>query len=146
MRGLVGEHIVELRVGDVSIDTWQGFRIEHDLASPADSFDMTFGVSTWDPVVEPVPIAKTLREYAKARVEAQLFVDGARQLKGYLDAVMGGADESGPTVRVKGRDVGGQIVDESMPKGFNVLGLTLLETLTRALEKWDIEEIGRAHV
>lgn len=141
MKGLVGEHIVELRVADVSIDTWQGFRIEHDFASPADAFDMTFGVSTWDPVAEPVPIVETLRQYAKAREEVRLFVDGAQQLRGFMDSVKGGADESGPNVRVVGRDIGGQVVDESMPKGFNIIGLSLLEALTRALAKFDIEVV-----
>jgi len=141
MKGLTGTHIVELVAGDDTIDTWNQFRVEHDFTSPADAFDMTFGVSGWDPTNEEAPIAYRLREYAKARREIQLFVDGAQQLKGYLDKVKGGSDATGPTVRVTGRDVGGQVVDEPMPRGFNVEGLTFLETLDRVLGKYGIEVV-----
>lgn len=137
----MSEHIVELEVGDVLIDTWQSFRIEHDFASPADSFDMTFGVSAWDPTVDAEPIALRLRGYSKARAPVEIRIDGAKQLRGFIDGVTGGGDGSGSSVRVRGRDVGGQVVDEPMPRGFNVVGITVLEALTAVLSKYGIAVI-----
>lgn len=138
MNGLVGEHIVELAIGDIVIDTWKSIRVEHDLLSPADSFDLSFDVPSWDPRMEPVPIVQRLREMAKRRQRVQLHIDGALQLTGYMDRVQGSEDNSGPSVRVVGRDVGGQVVDASMPLGFNIVGLTLEEVLTEVLSKWSI--------
>jgi prophage tail gpP-like protein len=132
------EHIVELKIGDVVIDTWQSFTVQHDFLSPADTFDMTFGVASWDPHSEPEPIVTQLRAYAAGFQQVELQVDGAPQLKGYLDSVDGDEDASGPTVRVQGRDIGGQVVDCSMPLGFNIVGLPLVEVLERALSPWSI--------
>ena len=70
------EHIVELKVGDVTLDTWQRFRVIHDMLSPADSFDMTFGVGSWSPDTESAPIAHRLRSYAKSFAPIELHRRG----------------------------------------------------------------------
>jgi len=138
MRGLVGEHIVELKIGDITIDTWQRIRVEHDMLSAADSFDMTFGVSSWDPRVEPEPIIQRLRAYAKAFARVELYIDGARQLHGLMDTIRGVGGPGGPAIQITGRDLGGQLEDEYMPTSFNYKGLPLLDLLARATAKWSI--------
>jgi len=134
----VPQHIVELRVGNVIVDTWESYRITHDMQSPADSFDMTFGVAGWDPQIETAPIVEQLREAARAFEPVELVIDGALQLTGYIDTINGTGSESGPRLRLIGRDVGGQVVDEPMPKGFNALNMTLTNILGVILGKWNI--------
>lgn len=130
--------IVELRIGNIVIDTWRSFNVTHDMMAAADTFDMTFGVSGWDPLKEPRPIVEQIRDAAKAFQRVELVIDGALQLTGYIDAINGGGDENGPTLRIQGRDVGGQVVDEPMPKGYNALNQTLTDIVGYVLGKWQI--------
>ncbi len=143
---MIPEHIVELKIGDILIDTWQHFRIDHDMLSAADSFDMTFGVASWYPRAEPEPIIQRLRAYAKAFKRVEIFIDGAKQLSGIIDTVHGVGGGAGPSVNITGRDLGGQLEDEYMPTSFNYKGITLLDLLEKAMEKWNISvEVGNEH-
>jgi len=141
MKGLVGEHLVELKIGDLLVDTWQRFRNVHDMTSPADTFDMTFGVATWDPRVDPEPIINRIRAAGDSFEKVELFIDGAKQLTGYLDTINGVGTGDGAAIHISGRDVGGQVVDRELELGFNVKGLFLLDILEMLLGEWNIPVI-----
>jgi len=141
MSGLVGEHIVELKIADVLIDTWNRISVTHGMMSASDAFDMSFDVASWDPRVEPEPIIRRLEGYAEAFERVELFVDGAKQLTGLLDKVKGKEGVGGPTINLVGHDMGKQVEDEDLPKGFNYKNVYLLDLVDAVLGKYDVEVV-----
>jgi len=141
MSGLVGEHLVELKIADVEIHTWNRFSVTHGMMSASDAFDMAFDVASWDPRVEAEPLIRQLEGYADAFERVELFVDGAKQLTGLLDKVKGREGLEGPTINLVGRDMGGQVEDEDLPTSFNYMNVTVLELLDAVLGKYGVEVV-----
>lgn len=96
---------ISVTVGGVANDTWTGWRVESDLLTPADAFELE--LYTRDRVSLPTDVA----EGAPCR----LALGSDVVLTGRLDDVEHEVSRGGHVVRLTGRDLAGGLVDCSTP-------------------------------
>jgi len=72
-----------------------------------------------------------------------LFVDGTRVLTGFREDIESGQDEKAraPTAVITIADVLSQVVDDALPDGFSLSGLTVFQVFERLLEPYGIEVV-----
>ncbi len=93
---------------------WERYRIDSDLLTPADAWDLSLWASrsAGEDTLQPM---RLLPDYVTAGAEVQLLLGGERVLRGRIDSVEETLDKSQHTVQMSGRDFGAALVDCSVP-------------------------------
>lgn len=121
---------VRIIVAGRELSNWQSYEIESDMMQSADAFSFTVPNHSGK-------LSGTVKRFD----DAQVYVDGALQMTGYVDDVCNTTDaDGGAAMEIVGRDVFGQLVDCSAEPAthHNVDLKTLAEKLSA---RWGIEWI-----
>lgn len=147
---------VSIEIDGQRIDTWTEYRVESDMLTPADSFELTLSLGLgrgasqrreWDRV----------RELCAPHAEVQLFIGAdvtggsrrrALQLTGRIDRRRSEVSrEQGATLIISGRDRAAYLCDSDTPIGL-LRGLSanaeFIDVARAAVQPWGIEVISDA--
>lgn len=104
---------VQLMVGEVAHDIWEGYDVDSDLLTPADSWCMDVGSSHGELPEEVIPGAPV-----------RVLVGGDPVMVGFIDDVDHSLDKRGHRFRLSGRDQASILLDCSAPiMNFQVVSL-----------------------
>jgi prophage tail gpP-like protein len=118
------QHRVDVRIGSKVVQGWTTYSVDTDMLQPADAFSLTFGKAS-----------RALYELCRPDEAAQIILDEATILTGYIDERSFRSDRSGTNIGISGRDKGGRLCDESMEL-FTFDGLGIQDLAERCVEDW----------
>jgi prophage tail gpP-like protein len=96
---------IQLAIGGLAHDTWDGWSIESDLLTPADAFELELHTKN----------ATRLPDVIKEGAPCTLTLDGDRVLTGQIDEFEHDVSRQGISMRINGRDRAAPLVDCSSP-------------------------------
>lgn len=96
---------IQLAIGGLAHDTWDGWSVESDLLTPADAFELELHTKN----------ASRLPDVIKEGAICSLTLDGDRVLTGQIDEFEHDVSRRGISMRINGRDRAAPLVDCSSP-------------------------------
>lgn len=96
---------IQLAIGGLAHDTWDGWSVESDLLTPADAFELELHTKN----------ATRLPDVIKEGAPCTLTLDGDRVLTGQIDEFEHDVSRQGISMRINGRDRAAPLVDCSSP-------------------------------
>jgi len=122
--------VISLEVGGMTRDTWESYRIDSDLLTPADGWEVNLG-----------RIGEALPAYIHEGADVKLRLDDALILTGSIDTITDTTNKAaGTTVALTGRDAGALLIDCSA----EILTLnesTLKQIITKAVLPLGISKV-----
>lgn len=115
-------HAIEVTIEGSVIGGWTEYEFTASMIEPADTFRLTRGFD--------------LKAWRLCRKDAAVLItiDKVPMLSGFIDAraMQGRAG----TFTIEGRDKGGRLIQESIPKPSGFDGLTMVELIKRLVDPW----------
>ncbi len=111
---------------------WERYRIDSDLLTPADAWELSLWASraAGEDTLQPL---RLLPQYVTPGASVKLLVGGETVLTGRIDAVEEPLDKTQHSVSITGRDLGAALVDCSVPM-LSMRDATLETIIRRVLQ------------
>lgn len=124
------EDVISLEVGGLTCDTWKSYRIDSDLLTPADGWEMSLGA-----------MDGTLPAQIYEGAEVKLRLDQDLILSGSIDTIDDDTDKQGTRIDLAGRDAGAFLMDCSADM-LTLNDSTLKQIITKAVFPLGITKIS----
>lgn len=119
---------------------WSRYRIDSDLLTPADAWDLSLWASrsAGEDTVQPL---RLLPQNVTPGASVRLLMNGEQVLTGMIDSVEETLDKTQHSVQITGRDLGAALIDCSVPL-LSMKNATLETIVRKAVQPFGINQIA----
>lgn len=132
--------VVALVIGGQAHTRWERYRIDSDLLTPADAWEVSLWATRGAGEDTILPM-RLLPDYVVAGADVKLLMGGELVLSGRIDSIEEPLDKTQHGVHITGRDLGAALIDCSVPM-LAMQNATLATIIRRAVQPFGINQIA----